>query len=153
MHLVGPGGPTPGQTALEQWEGTRVPLATVAVNTGITAAIELDVTEEDTALHLGTGDVRVLSTPRIVELCEQATVRALEGGVEDGRTSVGFRVEVTHLAPIAVGSHVVAVATLERTEGKRLVFNVSVSDRCGLVAAGKVTRVLVDRAAFLDKAR
>lgn len=138
---------------MEHGEGTRVPLTTVAVNTGVTAAVELDVTEEDTALHLGTGDVRVLSTPRIVELCEQATVRALEGGVEEGRTSVGFRVEVTHLAPIAVGSRVIAVATLERAEGKRLVFNVSVSDRCGLVAAGKVTRVLVDRAAFLDKAR
>lgn len=123
------------------------------MNTGVSGAVELDVAEVDTALHMGTGDVRVLSTPRIVELCEQATVRALEGVVEEGRTSVGFRVEVTHLAPIAVGSSVVAAATLERTEGKRLVFNVTVSDRCGLVAAGKVTRVLVDRVAFLDKAR
>jgi fluoroacetyl-CoA thioesterase len=139
--------------ALEQGEGTRIPLHAVGLNTGVSGAIELDVTESDTAAHLGTGDVRVLSTPRIVELCEQATVRALAEGVEEGRTSVGFRVEVTHLAPIAVGSRVVAVATLERTEGKRLVFNVSVSDRCGLVAAGKVTRVLVDRASFLDKAR
>ena len=128
-------------------------MSSVAVNTGVTGAVELRVQEEDTAVHLGTGDVRVLSTPRIVELCEQATVRAIEGGVEEGRTSVGFRVEVTHLAPIAVGSSVLAVATLERTEGRRLVFNVSVSDPCGLVAAGKVTRVLVDRAAFLDKAR
>lgn len=128
-------------------------MSTVAANTGVTGAVELSVKEEDTALHLGTGDVRVLSTPRIVELCEQATVRAMEGGVEEGRTSVGFRVEVTHLAPIAVGSSVLALATLERTDGKRLVFNVSVSDRCGLVAAGKVTRVLVERAAFLEKAR
>lgn len=125
----------------------------MAANTGVTGAVELSVKEEDTALHLGTGDVRVLSTPRIVELCEQATVRAMEGSVEEGRTSVGFRVEVTHLAPIAVGSSVLALATLERTDGKRLVFNVSVSDRCGLVAAGKVTRVLVERAAFLEKAR
>ena len=125
----------------------------MAVNTGVSGAVELDVAEVDTALHMGTGDVRVLSTPRIVELCEQATVRALAGIVEEGRTSVGFRVEVTHLAPISVGSSVVAAATLEKTEGKRLVFNVTVSDRCGLVAAGKVTRVLVDRAAFLDKAR
>ena len=123
------------------------------MNTGVSGAVELHVAEVDTALHMGTGEVRVLSTPRIVELCEQATVRALEGMVEEGRTSVGFRVEVTHLAPIAVGSSVVAAATLERTEGKRLVFNVTVSDRCGLVAAGKVTRVLVDRAEFLDKAR
>jgi len=33
------------------------------------------------------------------------------------------------------------------------VFNVNVIDRCGLVAAGRVTRVLVDTEQFLDKAR
>jgi fluoroacetyl-CoA thioesterase len=95
----------------------------------------------------------VLSTPRIVELCEQATVRAVAGIVGEGQTSVGFRVEVTHVAPIAIGSRVVAAATLDRTEGKRLTFNVTVTDRCGLVAAGRVTRVLVNTADFLDKAR
>jgi len=113
----------------------------------------LVVTTADTAETLGTGDVPVLSTPRIAELFEQAAVRALVGAVAEGQTSVGFRVEVTHVAPVAVGSKVVAVATLERTEGRRLVFNVSVTDRCGLVAAGRVTRVLVDRSEFLDKAR
>ena len=111
------------------------------------------MTESDTALEMGTGDVRVLSTPRVVELCERATLRALADGVGEGWTSVGFRIEVTHLAPISVGSSVVAVATLDRCEGKRLLFNVSVSDRCGLVAAGRVTRVLVETAAFIEKAR
>jgi predicted thioesterase len=125
----------------------------VAVNLGCCGQAELVVTAADTAETLGTGDVPVLSTPRIAELFEQAAVRALAGVVTEGQTSVGFRVEVTHVAPVAVGGKVVAVATLERTEGKRLVFNVSVTDRCGLVAAGRVTRVLVDRSEFLDKAR
>jgi fluoroacetyl-CoA thioesterase len=125
----------------------------VALNVGCCGQVELDVTASDTAAELGTGDVPVLSTPRIVELCEQAAVRALEGVVAEGQTSVGFRIEVTHVAPVGVGSHVVAAATLDRTEGKRLVFNVTVTDKCGLVAAGRVTRVLVDTAEFLDKAR
>ena len=143
-------GPAP---ALEHREATRVPLTTVAINIGRCGQVELVVTAADTAVAVGTGDVPVLSTPRIVELCEQAAVRALAGEVCDGQTSVGFRIEVTHVAPIAIGSHVVAAATLERTEGKRLVFNVNVTDPCGLVAAGRVTRVLVDTEQFLDKAR
>jgi predicted thioesterase len=52
-----------------------------------------------------------------------------------------------------VGSRVVATATLERCEGRRLVFNVSVNDPCGLVAAGRITRVVVGSTAFMEKAR
>jgi predicted thioesterase len=48
---------------------------------------------------------------------------------------------------------VTATATLERAEGRRLVFSTSVNDARGLVAAGRVTRVLVDAASFLEKAR
>lgn len=123
------------------------------VKNAITGAAELVVAWEDTAEAVRSGDVPVLATPRVVSLCEQASVEALAGVLEDGRTSVGNRVEVAHLAPVAVGSKVRAVASLERAEGRRLVFSVSVSDDYGLVAAGKVTRVVVDRAAFIDKAR
>ncbi len=52
-----------------------------------------------------------------------------------------------------MGNTVVATATLERCEGRRLVFNTSVTDACGLVAAGKVTRVLVQTERFMEKAR
>ncbi len=78
---------------------------------------------------------------------------ALAHRLLEGQTSVGNRVELSHLAPVAIGSLVRATATLERTEGRRLVFNVSVSDSCGLVAAGRVTRVIVDKDHFLNKAR
>lgn len=126
---------------------------TVSVSAGICGQVELAVTASDTAAVLRTGDVDVLATPRIVGLCEEATVQALKAHIPEGQTSVGFRVEISHVAPIRVGTTVVAVATLERTEGRRLVFNVSVSDQCGLVAAGRITRVLVDSTAFMDKAR
>ena len=55
-------------------------------------------------------------------------------------------------APTAVGGTVVAEATLEQVEGRRLTFRVSVNDARGLVAAGYVTRVLVERTRFLEKA-
>jgi len=64
-----------------------------------------------------------------------------------------MRVRFDHLAPVAVGTIVHAEATLERVEGRRLVFTVSASDLAGLVGAGRVTRVAVERDRFIAKAR
>lgn len=111
------------------------------------------VTDADTAVAMRSGDVPVLATPRLIALCEEATVAAVVDHLAVGQTTVGMRVQVDHLAPTSVGSEVAAEATLERIEGRRLTFTVSVSDHCGLVAAGKVTRVLVETDRFLDKAR
>ena len=69
-----------------------------------------------------------------------------------GRTSVGYRVQLDHTAPTAVGGKVQAEAILESVEGRRLNFRVSVSDGHGLVAAGRITRVIVDRDRFLERA-
>ena len=119
---------------------------------GLSAAVELVVTEGDTALALKTGDVPVLATPRVVTLAEEATVRAVDGELAEGTTSVGYRVQLDHLAPTAVGGQVQAEATLESVESRRLTFRVSVSDGRGLVAAGRITRVVVERGRFLEKA-
>jgi predicted thioesterase len=124
----------------------------MALRPGLSAAVELVVTEGDTALALATGDVPVLATPRVVTLAEEATVQAVEGQLAEGTTSVGYRVQLDHLAPTAIGGKVRAEATLEAIEGRRLTFRVSVSDGHGLVAAGRITRVIVERARFLEKA-
>ena len=79
-------------------------------------------------------------------------MQAIEGKLAEGTTSVGYRVQLDHLAPTAVGGKVRAEATLETIEGRRLTFRVSVSDGHGLVAAGRITRVIVERARFLEKA-
>ena len=98
-------------------------------------------------------DVAVLATPRVVALAEEAACNAVAGHLGRKETSVGMRVQLDHLAPSSVGSHVRAEATLEHCEGRRLVFKVSIEDERGLVAAGKVTRVVVDRERFLEKCR
>ncbi len=123
---------------------------------GLSARVSLTVTDPDTALSLRSGDVPVLGTPRLVALCEEASCRALDGHVGPGRTSVASRIQFDHLAPVAVGATVVAEATLERVEGRRLGFTISVSrktnDESALVGAGRLSRVLVDREKFLAKA-
>ncbi|MBA3280988.1 MAG: thioesterase [Acidimicrobiia bacterium] len=123
------------------------------VEPGLSGHVELVVTDLDTAIAARSGDVAVLSTPRIVAMCEEAAVAAVEGRLPAGDTTVGMRIQLDHLAPSAVGSRVTADARLEKVEGRRLRFSVSVNDDRGLVAAGKVTRVVVERDHFLDKTR
>jgi predicted thioesterase len=124
----------------------------VGVQPGLAASVELTVEEGDTAAALRSGDVPMLATPRLVALCEEATCRALQGHLEERMTTVGMRVQLDHLLPIPVGGTVVCDAKLESCEGRRLVFTVSVNSERGLVAAGKVTRVIVNRERFLEKA-
>jgi fluoroacetyl-CoA thioesterase len=121
-----------------------------------TGCARLTVAAADTAESLLSGDVPVLGTPRLVALCEEACCKLLEDRLEPTETTVASRVQFDHLAPVAVGASVVAEAALERVEGRRFVFTVSATSRSdhggGLVGAGRVTRVLVDRATFLRKA-
>ena len=109
------------------------------------------VGEADTARSLRSGEVEVLGTPRLVALLEEATVDAVDGRLDSGSTTVGMRVQVDHLQPTPVGAEVLAEAYLDKIEGRRITFTVTASDSGGLVAAGKVTRVVVDVDRFMSK--
>ena len=118
---------------------------------GLSARLELDVTDADTAIAIRSGDVPVLATPRLVALCEEACCLAVKEHLSATETTVGMRIQLDHLAPTAVGMTVTTEATLEKVEGRRLTFTVTVNDPSGLVAAGKVTRVVVEVEHFLGK--
>ncbi len=119
---------------------------------GLAATVTLIVGDADTAIAIGSGDVAVLATPRVVALAEQATCAAIADALGGGQTSVGSEVQLTHLAPTPVGMEVSADAVLDSVDGRKLVFKVTVNDPRGLIAAGYVTRVLVDRTRFMEKA-
>ena len=123
------------------------------IEVGLRGEASLVVGPADTAVAMRSGNVDVLATPRVVALCEEATCAALAGRIPAGHTSVGMRVQLDHLQPTAVGIEVVAEATLEKIDGRRLTFTVSVNDARGLVAAGKVTRVLVEIDRFNSRAQ
>lgn len=120
---------------------------------GLRGVAELTVAAVDTAVALRSGDVDVLATPRLVALCEEATCRALDGHLDTATTTVGTRIELDHLRPTAVGARVEAEARLEEIDGRRLTFVVSAADPTGVVATGRVIRVVVDRIAFVDRLR
>jgi len=118
---------------------------------GLTGEARLVVGAADTARALGSGDVDVLGTPRLVALFEQATCNALSGVLEPGQSTVGMRVQVDHLQPTPIGAQIVVEASLDKIEGRRITFTATASDAGGLVAAGKVTRVVVDVERFMSK--
>ncbi len=148
------GGDTSGIVTVVPRSASDAPAVNVAP--GLHASVTLTVSDEDTAERLRSGDVPVLGTPRLLALCEEASCRAVSGRLAPGQTSVASRLQFDHLAPIGVGAQVVAEATLDRVEGRRLIFTITASlrsdDYPGLIGAGRLTRVVVDRAKFLGRA-
>jgi fluoroacetyl-CoA thioesterase len=119
---------------------------------GLAATVALTVGAADLAPAQGSGDVPVLATPRLVALCEEATVAAVAPALAPGETTVGTRVEFDHLVPSLPGSRVAATAVLEEATGRRLVFTVTAHDGECLAGRGRIVRALVDRAGFLERA-
>jgi len=111
-----------------------------------------EVTDADTAAALGSGDVPVLGTPRLIAWMEAATVRAAL--LNPGQTTVGTAIRIEHRRATAVGGSVVITATPPRDAGSRLLtFEVPAVDGSGrVVAAGQIDRVIVDRNRFLEAA-
>ncbi|WP_020495933.1 thioesterase family protein [Sciscionella marina] len=125
----------------------------MALNSGSRAEIEHQVTEQDTAVALGSGTVAVLATPRVLAWLEEATVRAIAEELEPGTTTVGIRIELEHLAATPVGGTVRAVAELHEVDGRTLRFEVSLRDGDTLAARGRVERAVVHAERFLAKAQ
>ena len=119
---------------------------------GLSSRVELTVTDADTAQAVGSGDVPVLGTPRLIALAEAATIAATAPRLAPGSTTVGTRIEFNHQAATAVGRRVTVLATLAKIDGRRLVFDIVVREGEEQVAEGRVERVIVDRQRFVTKA-
>lgn len=115
---------------------------------GRRATATLTVHEADTARALGSGDVDVLGTPRLLALVEEAAVRSLDECLPAAQTSVSSWAEIEHRAPSHIGTVVTAEAVLLGVHGRRLEFSVTVTAHGVEVAHCRHRRVLVDRARF-----
>ena len=121
------------------------------IEMGTSATVRLVVGDADTAIALGSGDVPVLGTPRIVALMEQAAVAALAGTLDEGATSVGTRITVDHLAASLVGTTVTATAEVVGLDGRAVSFRLAVHEGDQEVAKGNHVRFVVDRDRFLGR--
>ncbi|MFF0270036.1 thioesterase family protein [Kribbella sp. NPDC004536] len=109
-----------------------------------------EVTPADTALAVGSGDVEVLATPRLITWFEYETAQLALASLGPGQTSVGTSVRIAHRLPTRVGDTVDIAADGPEIDGRHLRFRVRATNSAGqLIADGELERVAVDRERFL----
>lgn len=129
-----------------------MPHEPIPVSPGTHAELTHTVTDADTAAAVGSGDLPVLGTPRLLALAEAVTVRALTALLGPERTSVGTRVSLEHLLATPVGGTVTVRAEVVYVDGRLVRFSIVAEDAARrLVGQGEVTRVVVDRERFLKR--
>ncbi|HYJ66497.1 MAG TPA: hotdog domain-containing protein [Nocardioidaceae bacterium] len=127
-------------------------MGSARLDAGRSATLSPTITHADTASALGSGDLPVLATPRLLAWCEAATCEAVDDALDASRTTVGSRVSFTHERPSPVGAQLVVRATLMHVDGRLLRFEVVAEHADGTVVGhGEVTRVVVDRERFLAR--
>ena len=122
-----------------------------SVSVGDTGTCTKVVGKTDTAVAMGSGEVPVLGTPRVIAWMEAAAMAAIHG-LPDHLTSVGIHLSVDHSAPTLEGVTVRALAEVRAVDGKRVEFDVRAFDGETVIAGGTHTRVIVDRDRFLVRA-
>jgi fluoroacetyl-CoA thioesterase len=120
---------------------------------GQSAEVERVVTPDLTADVLGNPGVKVLATPFVLTLLENAAHAVMKPHLPPGGGTVGTMVEMKHLAPTPLGMKVRAKATLVETDGKRCLFQVEAYDEVEKIAEGRHERFIIPNLEkFLDRA-
>lgn len=123
-----------------------------ALPVGATATISRRVSRADIAQTLGTGEVPVLASSRLLTWAEDATCAAIDADLDASQTSVGTRLQLDHARPSPLDATVSVRAELVRVDGRLLEFEFRAEHDDGqVVGRGAVTRMLVDRDRFLQR--
>lgn len=112
---------------------------------------QVRVTEQNTALTLGSGDMEVFATPAMVALMENAAMCAVREHLTEGATTVGTEMQTSHIKASKLDAQITASAELIAIEGRKLEFVVKAWDEVGTIGEGRHTRFIVDRERFLAK--
>ena len=118
------------------------------ITPGLAGEASLVVGEEHTAPSIGSGKVRVLATPVMINLIEAAALAAVEHLLPAGYQSLGTHLDVRHLAATPVGMRVKATAVVERFSERTISFRVEARDEVDLIGDGVHQRVVVNVAKF-----
>lgn len=122
------------------------------METGIKGHAEVLVDETNIASRLGSGVVDVFATPCLIGLMEEAAQTSVAPFLDEGMTTVGTKLDVSHDAATPAGMKVWAESELIEIDGRRLVFSVKAYDECGLVGQGTHERFIVRLSRFMEKA-
>jgi fluoroacetyl-CoA thioesterase len=91
---------------------------------------------------------RVLATPVMIMAMENAALNAIKPFLDAGESAVGTEIDVRHLAATPVGHNVHAEAEVIKTEGRRIVFDVSARDETEEIGSGTHQRTVINLQSF-----
>ena len=120
---------------------------------GLRGEASVTVTEENTAIAAGSGTLPVLATPAMLALIEKAAWQSIAPYLDEGESSVGTLLHVSHDSATPVGMTVRAETELTAAEGRKLVFSVAAYDAAGLIGKGTHERFVISDEKFMGKAR
>ena len=121
------------------------------IKVGAKNFVDAIVTENDTALAMKSGSLKVLATPKIICLVEEAAATLAEKFLPAEYTSVGTNLNVNHTAPSPIGAKVHVEVEIIAVDGRKLIFNVAASDNVGKIFDGTHERFIVNREKFQAK--
>ena len=119
---------------------------------GMNNVVEAKSTENTTALNMKSGSLKVLATPAMMCLMEQAAAELVERNLPDDMTSVGISINVAHKAPTPIGLTVKAEAIITDIDGRKITFDVKASDGIDEIGSGTHERFIVNKEKFQTKA-
>lgn len=112
---------------------------------------KLKVTENETALKMGSGDLEVYATPAMIALMENAAKNLVIDELPAGYTTVGIEMNVKHIKASPIGADIKCKAILTKAEGKKLFFEVEASDDKGTIGTGSHIRYIVNADDFMER--
>lgn len=118
---------------------------------GLKNSIEITVTEALSAKNMGSGSLCVLATPALIAGMENVCMNCVQPFLEEGFTTVGTKVNISHLAATPLGDTVTYRCELTEIDRRRLVFTVQAFDSKGKTGEGTHERFIVDSARFMSK--
>ena len=123
------------------------------IKTGLTGTASKYVTDSDTAVSVKSGTLKVLATPVLAALMEEAAVNALAEYLPKEQTTVGGYIAVRHNAATLPGHRIEAEAKITHVENKKISFHITASDDKGPVGEAEHTRFIVDTESFMERVK
>lgn len=124
----------------------------MSVIVGMKGRAEAAAEEKTSAAHVGSGTLPVFATPCMCALMERAAWTAVAPALAEDESTVGTKLNISHLSATPLGLKVWAECEVTAVDGKRIEFHVAAYDEKGLIGEGTHERFIVTDQRFLSKA-
>lgn len=122
------------------------------LESGIKGSQSIVVKKANCAKAMGSGTLEVFATPAMIALMEQTAWQSVTPYLEEGQTTVGTKLDISHFSPTPLGATVTCKSVLTQVDGRRLVFDVTASDDDVIIGKGRHERFIVEADSFQKKA-